>query len=180
MWEWPQDPDHPQLKICLQISTRWQCYTSTISEAKCQTWCCMLFSVPSARHQTSFAISASPLACQALVSGSTFSGIRTTMPFTQQRGNMAPTSRSTEPVGVAPGTVGPHSECSQRARHTVFNPHAASAWRLYSCKWKVFCDLCSFHSVDLLYCPVGWVLDFMQHHLDLGTSPFTVKVYGGC
>lgn len=82
-------------------------------------------------------------------------------------------------MGVAPGTDGSLLECSQRARHTVLNPHAASTRRLYSCKWKMFFDWCSFHSVDSLYYPLGWVLDSMQHHLDPGTSPFTVKVYVG-
>ncbi len=57
-----------------------------------------------------------------------------------------------ETVGVASGPTWPLLECSQRARDTVLNAHAVSTRKLYSCKWKVFCDWCSSHDIDPLQC----------------------------
>lgn len=94
-----------------------------------------------------------------------------------KRESLAPTSRAVETVGVAPGPTGPLLECSQRARDTVLNARAASMRKLYSSKWKVFCDWCSSHDINPLQSSVGCILDFLQHHLDLGRSASTLKVY---
>ncbi len=112
------------------------------------------------RLQASSADSSSSLAFKAVVSDPSFGINRATLSSAEQtrpiesvrRESLAPTSRLVKTVGVGSGPTRPLMECSQRARDTVLNVRAASTRKLYSCKWKVFCDCCSSRDIDPLQC----------------------------
>ncbi len=131
------------------------------------------------------AVSNSSLAFKAVVSDPSFGVNRATLSSAKQtrpiesvrRVSLASTARPVETVGVASGPTGPLLECSQRARDTVLNVRAAYTSKLYSCKWKVFCDWCSSREIDPLQHSVGCILDLLQHLLELGRSASTLKVY---
>ena len=66
--------------------------------------------------------------------------------------------------------------CSEGVKHTVLNAHAQSTRAMYANRWKLFTAWCSTHSLDPSGCPVTAVLEFLQHLLDEGRSPATLKV----
>ena len=67
--------------------------------------------------------------------------------------------------------------CSEGVKHTVLNARAQSTRAMYANRWKLFTAWCSTHSLDPSGCPVTAVLEFLQHLLDEGRSPATLKVY---
>ncbi len=97
-------------------------------------------SVSGARLWAPSADSGSSLAFKAVVSDPSFGINRATLSSAKQtrpiesvrRESLAPTARPVETVGVASGPTRPLLECSQRARDTVLNVHAASTRKLYS------------------------------------------------
>ncbi|KAL2096973.1 hypothetical protein ACEWY4_006180 [Coilia grayii] len=62
-------------------------------------------------------------------------------------------------------------------RHTVLNVRAQSTRTMNENRWKLFTTWCTTHSLNPLECPVVTILDFLQHLLDNGRSPATLRVY---
>ncbi|XP_056614726.1 TBC1 domain family member 20 isoform X1 [Triplophysa dalaica] len=65
----------------------------------------------------------------------------------------------------------------QRVLDTISECRAPSTRRLYALKWGVFVKWCSSNNIDPMSCPVSDILCFLQHSLDSGGLPSTLKVY---
>lgn len=90
---------------------------------------------------------------------------------------LAPLSRQAETLGLATGGNQSVMDCSEGVRHTVLNARAQSTRTMYENRWKLFTTWCTTHSLNPLECPVVTILDFLQHLLDNGRSPATLRVY---
>ncbi len=97
---------------------------------------------------------------------------------------------SGERLGVAPehGVVEPScmaasgiseklSALYSRVLDTLLEAWAPSTRCLYAFKWGVFVKWCSDVHIDPATCFVSDVLHFLQHRLDSGSLPSTLKVY---
>ena len=90
---------------------------------------------------------------------------------------VAPLPGQAETLGLATGGNQSVMGCSEGVKHTVLNARAQSTRAMYANRWKLFTAWCSTHSLDPSGCPVTAVLEFLQHLLDEGRSPATLKVY---
>ncbi|KAL0176578.1 hypothetical protein M9458_028908, partial [Cirrhinus mrigala] len=83
----------------------------------------------------------------------------------------APPPGAVEAVGVAPkGAQLIASGLSAEVIETILQ-------KLYALKWKLFTSWCGEHQQDLVNCPVGTVLEFLQARFSTGLSHSTLKVY---
>lgn len=90
---------------------------------------------------------------------------------------LAPLSRQAETLGLATGGTQSVIDCSEGVRHTVLNACAQSSRTMYANRWRLFTTWCTTHSLKHFECPVTAILDFLQHLLDDGRSPATLRVY---
>ncbi|XDV25256.1 hypothetical protein PO909_029202 [Leuciscus waleckii] len=97
--------------------------------------------------------------------------------ITNERGALAPLTEQIEPMCMAPGVEQELSQCSAEVRNTVMNARAPSTRRTYASKWKIFVSWCTDRSVNPVTCSISSVLEFLQHLLDTGRSPATLRVF---
>ncbi len=91
---------------------------------------------------------------------------------------VAPQPGNVEPSCVAAsGLLGELSALQSRVRDTLTEARAPSTRRLYASKWGVFVKWCGQAHIDPATCTVSDVLSFLQHRLDSGSCPSTLKVY---
>ncbi len=91
---------------------------------------------------------------------------------------VAPQPGNVEPSCVAAsGLLGEMSALRSRVRDTLTEARAPSTRRLYASKWGVFVKWCDQAHIDPATCTVSDVLSFLQHRLDSGSCPSTLKVY---
>ncbi len=91
---------------------------------------------------------------------------------------VAPQPGNVEPSCVAAsGLLGEMSALQSRVRDTLTEARAPSTRRLYASKWGVFVKWCGQAHIDPATCTVSDVLSFLQHRLDSGSCPSTLKVY---
>ncbi|KAL0161328.1 hypothetical protein M9458_045053, partial [Cirrhinus mrigala] len=85
--------------------------------------------------------------------------------------NLAPASRSMEPICVASGrdTVD-LAGLPQAVIETITQ-------QAYALRWGLFVDWCASHGEDPQRCPIAVVLSFLQEKLERRLSPSTLKVY---
>ncbi len=99
-------------------------------------------------------------------------------PFSRDRHNMAPTSRSVEPSCVAPGRdAADLSGLPQAVVETITQARAPSTRQAYALKWSLFANWFSSRREDPRSCTIGVVLSFLQERLEHRLSPSTMKVY---
>lgn len=95
-----------------------------------------------------------------------------------ERHDMAPQPRAVEPSCVAAaGTLNERDALHSRVLSTLTEARAPSTRRLYALKWGVFTKWCQDIGIDQGTCSVSDVLRFLQHRLDCGSLPSTLKVY---
>ncbi len=91
---------------------------------------------------------------------------------------VAPQPGNVEPSCVAAsGLLGELSTLQLRVRDTLTEARAPSTRCLYASKWGVFVKWCGQAHIDMATCTVSDVLSFLQHRLDSGSCPSTLKVY---
>ncbi len=69
------------------------------------------------------------------------------------------------------------SALHSRVLDTLMEVRAPATRRLYALKWGVFVKWCGEVYIDPATCSVSDVLRFLQHRLDNGSLPSTLKVY---
>lgn len=72
------------------------------------------------------------------------------------------------------------SALSYRVHDMITESHAPSNSHLYTLKWGVFMKWCCDEDIDLVHFPVSDVLHFLQHRVDNGSLPSTLKDYIFC
>nr|XP_055023529.1 uncharacterized protein LOC129413761 [Misgurnus anguillicaudatus] len=60
---------------------------------------------------------------------------------------------------------------------TLMQSRAPATRRLYALKWSVFAAWCKEKEFDPVNCSVSAILSFLQHRMDTGSMPSTLKVY---
>ncbi len=91
---------------------------------------------------------------------------------------VAPEPRVVEPSCVAASGISEElSALHSRVLDTLSEKRAPSTRRLYALKWGVFVKWCCDVHIDPATCTVSDVLRFLQHRLDSGSLPSTLKVY---
>ncbi len=91
--------------------------------------------------------------------------------------DLAPTSRDLEVVVMADHWPPLALDLSDGVRETIDSARALSTRKLYSSKWRVFESWCLANAVDPVNCPVGSVLEFLQHKFSAGEASTTLRVY---
>ncbi len=91
--------------------------------------------------------------------------------------NLAPTSRDLEVVGMADHRPPLALDLLDGVRETIDSAKALSTRKLFSSKWRVFESWCLVNAVDPVNCPVGSVLEFLQHKFSAGAAASTLSVY---
>ncbi|XDV15183.1 hypothetical protein PO909_015313 [Leuciscus waleckii] len=92
--------------------------------------------------------------------------------------DMAPQPRAVEPSCVAAaGTLVERNTLHSRVLSTLAEARAPSTRRLYALKWGVFTKWCQDIEIDPVTSSVSDVLRFLQHRMDSGSLPSTLKVY---
>ncbi len=91
--------------------------------------------------------------------------------------NLAPTSRDLEVVGMADHRLALALDLSDGVCETIDSARALSTKKLYSSKWRVFESWCLVNAVDPVNCPVGSVLEFLQHKFLARAAATTLRVY---
>ncbi len=89
--------------------------------------------------------------------------------------DLAPTSRdpgSWQIIGLPLAL-----DLSDGVCETIDRARALSTRMLYSSKWRVFESWCLANAVDPVSCPVGSVLEFLQHKFSAGAASSTLRVY---
>ncbi len=95
-----------------------------------------------------------------------------------ERLGVAPEPGAVEPSCVAASGISEElSSLHSRVLDTLSEVRAPSARRLYALKWGVFVKWCCDVHIDPATCTVSDVLRFLQHKLDSGSLPSTLKVY---
>ncbi len=95
-----------------------------------------------------------------------------------ERLGVAPEPRVVEPSCVAASGISEElSALHSRVLDTLSEKRAPSTRRLYALKWGVFVKWCCDVHIDPATCTVSDVLRFLQHRLDSGSLPSTLKVY---
>ncbi len=132
-------------------------------------------------------IASSPvLARPSMVLGPDFSPRRLSMGDSRQEGSPltggehdhSPPPRVVEAVGVAPeGAQLIASGLSTEVVETILQSRAPSTRKLYALKWRLFTSWCGDCQLDLVNCPIGTVLDFLQARFSAGLTHSTLKVY---
>ncbi len=91
---------------------------------------------------------------------------------------VAPEPGVVEPSRVAASGISEElSALHSRVLDTLSEARAPSTRRLYALKWGVFVKWCCDVHIDPATCTVSDVLRFIQHKLDSGSLPSTLKVY---
>ncbi len=99
-------------------------------------------------------------------------------PFSGARHHMPPTSRSVEPVYVAPRrSAADLSGLPQTVVETITQARVPSTRQAYALKWSLFVNWCSPCQEDPRRCTIGVVLSLLQESLECRLSPSTLKVY---
>ncbi len=91
--------------------------------------------------------------------------------------DLATTSRDLEVVGMADYRPPLALDLSDGVRETIDSARALSTGKLYSSKWRVFKSWCLANAVNPVNCPVGSVLEFLQHTFSDGAATTTQRVY---
>ncbi len=91
--------------------------------------------------------------------------------------DLAPTSRDLEVVGMADYRPPLALDLSDGVCETIDNARALSTRKLYSSKWRVFKSWCLANAVNPVNCPVGSLLEFLQHKFLAGAAATTLRVY---
>ncbi len=91
--------------------------------------------------------------------------------------DLAPTSRDLEVVGMADYRPPLALDLSDGLHETIDSARVLSTRKLYSSKWRVFKFWCLANAVDPVNCPVGPVLEFLQHKFSTGAAATTMRVY---
>ncbi|KAL0168374.1 hypothetical protein M9458_036596, partial [Cirrhinus mrigala] len=89
-----------------------------------------------------------------------------------------PRAGAVEALGVA--SEGAHLLAfglSTKVVETILQSRAPSTRKLYALKWRLFTSWCGHHLQDLVSCPVGTVLEFLQDRFSAGLTHSTLKVY---
>ncbi len=95
-----------------------------------------------------------------------------------ERLGVAPKPGAVEPSCVAASGISEElSSLHSRVLDTLSEARAPSTRRLYALKWGVFVKWCCDVHIDPATCTVSDVLRFLQHKLDSGSLPSTLKVY---
>ncbi|KAI7802908.1 putative ryanodine receptor 2-like [Triplophysa rosa] len=92
-------------------------------------------------------------------------------------GTLASLPKQVEMVRLAPGVERALSQCSAGVRNTVLSARAPSTRRTYASKWNLFISWCEKQAISPVDCSVSVILDFLQHLLDSGRSPATLRVF---
>ncbi len=91
---------------------------------------------------------------------------------------VAPEPGVVEPSCVAASGISEElSSLHSRVLDTLSEARAPSTRRLYALKWGVFVKWCCDVHINPATCTVSDVLRFLQHKLDSGSLPSTLKVY---
>lgn len=93
------------------------------------------------------------------------------------RGALASLPKQVETVRLAPGVERMLSQCSIYVGNTVLSARAPSMRRTYASRWNLFVSWCEKQAINPVDCPVSGILDFLQHLLDAGRSPATLRVF---
>ncbi len=91
--------------------------------------------------------------------------------------DLAPMSRDLEVMDMADHRPPLALDLSDRVRETIGSARALSTRKLYSSKWRVFESWYLANAVDPVNCPVGSVLEFLQHKFLAGAATTTLRVY---
>ncbi len=91
--------------------------------------------------------------------------------------DLAPTSRNLEVVGMADHRPPLALDLSDGVCEIIDSARALSTRKLYSSKWRVFESWCLVNVVDPVNCPVGSVLEFLQHKFSAGAAATSLRVY---
>ncbi len=91
--------------------------------------------------------------------------------------DLTPTSRDLEVVGMADYRPPLALDLSDGVHETIDSARALSTGKLYSSKWRVFKSWCLANAVNPVNCPVGSVLEFLQHTFSDGAATTTQRVY---
>ncbi len=98
-------------------------------------------------------------------------------PLSGARHHMAPTSRSVEPLCVAPGWDAADLSGLPPAVETITQARAPSTRQTYALKWSLFENWYASCRKDPRRCTIEVVLSFLQERLERRLSPSTLKVY---
>ncbi len=89
-----------------------------------------------------------------------------------------PSAGAVEAVGVAAeGAQFISSDLSTEVVETILQSKAPSMRNQYTLKWKLFTSWCGDHQLDLVNCPIGTVLEFLQARFSTELTHSPLKVY---
>ncbi|KAL0180328.1 hypothetical protein M9458_025770, partial [Cirrhinus mrigala] len=116
--------------------------------------------------------------CAPLISSSMAHSSEVGPPFSEERHNLAPASRSLEPPPMVPGRDQEDFRyLPPSVVNTLLQARAPSTRQIYDLKWHIFVNWCSSQEKDPRRCGIEFVLSFLQGGLDRHLSASTLKVH---
>ncbi len=91
--------------------------------------------------------------------------------------NLAPTSKYLEVVVMADHRPPLALDLLDGVHEAIDSARALSTRKRYSSNWRVFESWCLVNAMDPVNCPVGSVLEFLQHKFSAGVTATTLRVY---